>query len=427
MSKELYKSLQENRFSRREFLRKTGLATGTLAISSSLAGLPVFAQGETVKIGVLFIMSGPLAVFGESCLKAVQLAKTQLNEAGEPLGKRVELEIADSTTDPTTLRDATKKLVNVKQVPAMVGPMIRSDVAVPVTAPNHVVGISPTNTPEWVGRLDDNDYHYRTTVSDDIQGAVLGKLAWDQGYKSASSIYVNDPYGPPLSAIAMEKFEELGGNGMAQVAYNPGKPSYKMQLLMAARGNPDVLMLIGYVDDGITILREAISGGYFSEFLFTDGMKSQKIADATGEALEGMHGTSPGTTETPSHEIYHSAFETTYGAPPATGFTEQSYDAAVVIGLAIHSAGIDAFSEDPGKAVRDHLREVANPPGEEIYAGTDEFKKAFELLDAGKQINYEGAAGSIDFDEKGDVLSGILIWRIENGKLVTVRTELPKR
>ncbi len=74
------------------------------------------------------------------------------------------------------------------------------------------------------------------------------------------------------------------------------------------------------------------------------------------------------------------------------------------------------------KNIRDQLRKVANPPGEVIKPG--EFKKAFGLLDQGKDINYEGAAGSVDFDENGDVVTPIEVWRYRKGTPTTVSVEV---
>jgi hypothetical protein len=55
-----------------------------------------------------------------------------------------------------------------------------------------------------------------------------------------------------------------------------------------------------------------------------------------------------------------------------------------------------------------------------IYPG--EFKKAFALIKQGKKINYEGAAGSVDFDENGDVITPIEIWKYSGGDMVTIET-----
>ncbi len=91
-----------------------------------------------------------------------------------------------------------------------------------------------------------------------------------------------------------------------------------------------------------------------------------------------------------------------------------------VIGLAAYAAKEKGLPLT-AKNIRDFLRVVANPPGEFIQPG--EFKKAFELLKQGKGINYEGASGSVDFDENGDVLAPIEVWKYSNGKIVTYRME----
>jgi branched-chain amino acid transport system substrate-binding protein len=47
------------------------------------------------------------------------------------------------------------------------------------------------------------------------------------------------------------------------------------------------------------------------------------------------------------------------------------------------------------------LREVASAPGEKI--GPGEWEKAKKLIAEGQDIDYEGAAGSHEFDANGDV------------------------
>ncbi|MFW6138569.1 MAG: ABC transporter substrate-binding protein [Spirochaetota bacterium] len=380
-----------------------------------------------VTIGGLLPMSGDLAVYGQNVQKGINLAVKQINQAGGPLGMKLKVVFRDTQTDPTALRDATEKLVNVDKVPAVVGPMIRSDVATPVAAPNRVVLISPSNTPTWVTTLDDNDYTFRTTASDAIQGKVLGQLACDRGYKTASILYINDPYGGGLAESTKEWFEKCGGRVLGMAAYDPGNVSYKMQLEELDKGNPDVLVLIGYPESGIVILRQAISEGLFDQFLFPDGMQSEQIIDAVGgDYLEGMYGTGPGAADTPSYKNYLEAYVTEYGEKPQTAYTENAYDGVVVIALAIQAAGREVFNADPGKAIRDNLRKVANPPGEMIIASVEDFTEAFRLLEQGQDINYEGAAGSINFDQQGDTVTPILVWKIENGSIEPVKSVVPE-
>jgi len=416
--------------------RKSLLAVALVLLSAVLAGAggqiaPSPAEGAAAKgevtIGGLLPLSGDLAVYGQTVQKGIQLAIKQLNEAGGPLGMRLKVVFRDTQTDPTALRDSAEKLVNVDKVPAIVGPMIRSDVATPVTAPNHVVIISPSNTPTWVTTLEDDDYTFRTTASDAIQGKVLGEMAWEVGYKTAAILYINDPYGGGLAQSTKEAFEAVGGKVFGMAAYDPGSVAYKMQLAELAKGDPDVLILIGYPESGIVIIRQALSDGLFDQFLFPDGMQSEQIIqDVGGNYLEGMYGTGPGAADNQSYKNYLAAYEAEYGEKPATAYTENAYDGVVVIALAMQAAGSDAFKADPGKAIRDNLRKIANPPGEKITASVEDFRKAFKLLSEGRDIDYEGAAGSIDFDQYGDTVTPILVWKIENGTIVPVQSVIPE-
>ena len=55
--------------------------------------------------------------------------------------------------------------------------------------------------------------------------------------------------------------------------------------------------------------------------------------------------------------------------------------------------------------------------------GAADLKKAMQWLEEKKDINYEGAAGACDFDENGDVVTPIEVWKFAGGQIVTVRLE----
>ena len=97
---------------------------------------------------------------------------------------------------------------------------------------------------------------------------------------------------------------------------------------------------------------------------------------------------------------------------PEHPFIAETYDAVALIALAAAKAGT---TTDP-VAIRDALRDVANPPGEVVGPGLEGISKALALLAEGEDINYEGAAGPVDFDENGDVAAPIEIWKVEGAK-----------
>ena len=65
--------------------------------------------------------------------------------------------------------------------------------------------------------------------------------------------------------------------------------------------------------------------------------------------------------------------------------------------------------------MRDALRQVANPPGEIV--GPADIAKALELVREGKDVNYVGASGDVDFDEDGNVVSSMRVWRVKDNTI----------
>jgi hypothetical protein len=133
-------------------------------------------------------------------------------------------------------------------------------------------------------------------------------------------------------------------------------------------------------------------------------------------------GTAPGSTGGKALAAFDNAYTAEFGKAPPLPFITNAYDGVAVVGLAAFAAiqkGLDPSSEN----IRDNLRAVAGPPGEVILPG--EFAKAFDLLREGKDINYEGAAGAVDFDRNGDVVTPIELWKFTGGTIETIRMETP--
>lgn len=293
-------------------------------------------------------------------------------------------------------------------------------VANSVTIPSQVVLMSPASTSPALTAVNDNDFLFRSTVSDAAQGVVLGRLARELGYNSASALYVNNAYGEGLASVFKESFEKAGGTVKALVPHESGQPSYVSELRRAIEGKPDVLLAISYPESAGVYLREALEGGYIRTFMFVDGTKAQTMFDGLGASkFEGMYGTAPGAAESDAGKVFRELFEERFGQLPTNPFIGETFDAFVLLALAIEKAG-----KTDGPSIRDALRDVANAPGEKV--GPGDMKRALDLIKDGKDIDYEGVAGSQEIDAKGDVLNTIESWKIENGKITsTGRFESP--
>jgi len=439
MSKEILQLLEEKRLTRRSLLKGIGLTAGTVALSSVIGFRSFATPPFPVKVGTLYAHTGALAEFGPNFVNAAELAALHLNEAWkeiDPTQDQIVLTHEDSETDPGPAVEAARKLVEVEQVSAISGALasgVTIPVAVSVTIPTRTLQISPASTSPSITDLPEDeeaDMLFRTCPSDALQGVIAGKLAAELGYKTASVLYVNNPYGFGLMDQFKKSFEFRGGKVLATVPHPEEViPSYVAELSQCLEPElPDMLYCLSYPGHATIYMKEAIEVfdyiGKGGKFFFCDGTKSLEIPQAVGpENVEEMWGTAPGSALSPSYDTFIAEYGRVYGAPPPLPFMTNTYDSIAVIGLASHAAVAAGAKELTGEVLRDHLRAVATPNGETIGAGKDAFKKAFETLREGGEINYEGAAGSVDFDEHGDVVTPIEVWKYVGGVPTTVRLE----
>jgi ABC-type branched-subunit amino acid transport system substrate-binding protein len=372
---------------------------------------------EPLRIGFLADFSGPLAEFGPGIQTGVELAIKHLNDAGGVLGHPIEIVVGDTALDPTQATEETRRLIEVEGVHAIVGPLASSitlAIVESVAADAGVPVISPSATSPQLTIAADNDFLFRSTVSDAAQGPVLAQLAADEGYTNVGVIFLNDPYGQGLA----EAFDAAWDGDASIVSIEPRQATYLSELQQAADNDAEALIVIAFPQEAEIFIREALEQGLFDKFLFVDGSKSQELVDAIGgEYLEGMKGTAPAPgPESDSLRAFSEAYIAEYGELSPLPFIPEAYDAAMAIGLAAQAAG----SIDPA-AIRDGLREIAAPPGTSYPAGAQGVADALAAIANGEAINIEGAATSLDWDENGDITSGYIgVWAYEDGEIVEV-------
>ncbi|MCI0832709.1 MAG: hypothetical protein J4N72_08705, partial [Chloroflexi bacterium] len=136
----------------------------------------------------------------------------------------------------------------------------------------------------------------------------------------------------------------------------------------------------------------------------------EMFAELGWENFDGMQGTAPGALTTDFGDDFDALYEAEFGELYQTPFVREAYDATVSIVLAAAAAGTNTDSV----AIRDSLRDVANPPGDVYGPGADDVGDAVVAAAAGTDIDYQGASGSVDFDANGDITFGAIeIWQVD--------------
>jgi len=360
-----------------------------------------------VKIGFLGGFTGPLKSLTPAIYKAAKLAVNHVNEQGGVLeGQTIVMPNADTTcADPAAAAKAAANMVNAENVVALVGAICSSAtiaVAKNVAIPAGVVMISPASTSPAITFLNDDDLVFRTTPSDLYQGRVMAHLLMSKGIRKIAITYVNNDYGKGFADALSNAYAARGGEIEANEPHEEGQSDYSATIRALASSGVDTLVVIAYANgSGRAIIRQALESGHFGRFVGGDGMVDNTLISSIGsDKLRTMIATKPGVPDTTGARVFRKLAWRGDLNPTAT-FAAQSYDAAFLLALAIEKNG-RAEREGLSKA----LRAVATAPGEVILPG--EWQKAKALLKAGKEINYEGATGSHEFDKAGDV-SGVII------------------
>ena len=368
----------------------------------------VVEEQEALKIGFLADFSGPLAEFGPVTQTGVQLAIDHINAAGGVFGQDIILVTGDTQVDPTQGVEEARRLVEVEGVHAIVGPLsstVTLAVSESVTRDAGVPVISPSATSPALSAADDGGFLFRSTISDAAQGVILADLAADEGYDNVAVMFINDAYGQGLA----DAFEAAFGGTVTKSSFEDGQASYLAELQSVAGDGAQVLVAVGFPTQAQVFIREALENDIFDQFLFVDGTKSQELIDAIGgEFLGGSKGTAPGSGPgTPSAAAWDAAYLEVHDELPVLPFVREAYDGTIAIALAAQLAG----STD-GTAIRDALVRVASPGGVTIIPGAASIASGLSSVSNGDDVNYEGAATSLDWDAAGDVTSGfVVIWQ----------------
>ena len=405
-------------------MKKAGLVIA-LVLAVLLSGGNALAA-EEVKIGVMQALTGDLGTYGQPMTDAIRLAVKEVNENGGVLGKNLTLIVEDTQTSESASVDAANKLVKVDKVPVIIGATGSgsSMAIIDITTGNGVLQISSSNTAPDFTTYPDNDLYFRTCPSDALQGKAMAHLAIKEGYKTASTLVLNNPYGVGFEDVFVKEFEKLGGKVLETVRYDPAGTIFDSEVEKACKPKPDFIMLCSYPKTGSVILKTAYEKGYMEDidWLLSEGLRDETLAEMVGKdtagnyIIAGFKGTTPDPRAIgPSYEMFKQKYIAEYGKEPTT-YCSNSYDAAAVVALAIEKAG-----KASGTAIRDSIRDVANPPGEAV----SDIGEALRLIREGKEINYQGASGEITFDEHGDVFGVYCEFSIADDGSIVLGERIP--
>jgi branched-chain amino acid transport system substrate-binding protein len=379
-----------------------GVVTAVSEVPSVAPSTAAKVDDGVLRVGVLLPLTGPGAGLGLSMKATVDLAVSQINDAGGVTGQSVEVRIADEGADIATATKALDDLIGA-DVDAVIGPA-SSTVALSLLGTvrrNQVLTCSPTATALTLDAYPDDGLFFRTVPSDSLQAEAIARAIDLTGRASVGILYVDDAYGRPF---ATKLTDALGERSIAVSANIPYSMSTSDDFAGAAeqlvRAGAEAVAIIG---DGTTGPRVAVAvlgatAGSEVPVIVNDAMRGQPAAGVFTQLpideLSRLQGVAPRalSDNVEFAKLLHDR------APGVSGlFAVNAYDCMNLVALAAEAAGSTTSRDIAGR-----IPAVAN-------GGTrcQSFPDCADDLHANRNIDYDGPSGQLQLDLDGDPNHGV--------------------
>lgn len=304
--------------------------------------VPVSAQGDVIKIGLISSLTGAVSTYGQSVRNAVTMAVDDINAAGGINGRQINLVILDDKGDGTEAAQAARRLIDRENVALILGPVITPCVmaVAPIAQAAKVPMLTPTGTGDEITSI--GDYIFRGAYKDSFQGRIMAQFAAvNLGLTEAAIIYdVANDYSVGLRNAFKATFEELGGKIVAEESYSTGDTDFSAQLTALAMRNPQALFIPDYYSTAGPILMQARLMGMDAIMLGVDGWDSPDLSALAGGFEEGGYIVNhySADVDSPVTQEFIARYTAAYGQAP-DALAALGYDGALIVAKALEAAG----------------------------------------------------------------------------------------
>ncbi|MDC7700062.1 branched-chain amino acid ABC transporter substrate-binding protein [Vogesella indigofera] len=350
---------------------------------------------ETIKIGQVSPLTGPISHLGKDVEFGAKLAIEDLNVEGVEIGgKKVRFELVseDDQGDPKIGTQVAQRLIDAGVV-GVVG-HLNSGTTIPASriyADAGIPQISPSATnPDYTRQ------GYKTTfrmIANDVQqGTALGQFAIDT-LKAKTVAVVDDrtAYGQGLADEFAKAVTAKGGTVVKREFTTNTATDFNAILTAIKGAQPDVVFYGGMDAQAGPMAKQMKRLGIKAKLMGGDSMQTPEFIKLAGDAAESLYASACGLPrdKMPGFAAFNTKFQSKFNTEIQV-FSPYEYDAVRVLVDAMQRAG----SSDP----KQYLAEVG-------------------------KTNYTGVTGKVSFDAKGDINNGaVTVYQVKNGKWQVVST-----
>lgn len=317
-----------------------------------------------IKIGAPLSLTGTLAHGGIEASNALKLLVNEVNAAGGIKGRKIELIVGNTNTEPERAASVATKLAKEDKVLALIGPDNTATalaVKMQVAEPDEVVAISVTGSSPKLTSDNPRWFFRGATPAAYQMRSLCDYLVEKRGYKKiavlcdASLLDQSDALKTDLARFNLAP--------LAVETHKSGATNFNGQLLAVKPLEPEVIFFIGFVTECVSAIKQARDMGIEAQFAGSIGIVYDELCSVGGNYVEGVLGTIGFTSSNPDPKVqaFSNKFKELYKEAPAHA-AGQAYDQLSLVLQAIREQDLSFKAADlqaDRRKIRDWLETKA--------------------------------------------------------------------
>ena len=243
------------------------------------------AEKNPIKVGVVIALSGFIGADGQGSLGAIKLWQKEVNESGGLLGRKVELIVEDSASDPKTANEKMKRVV-AKKPDVCIGPILSAERS--ATYPIVVKAGIPFL---YFTFYEGGAYDPLMFITGEVPEQQTEKFVPWLVKKYGTKFYIigSDYEFPQKSAKVVKKYlANAGGQVVGEEMIAMGTTEFSSLITRIRKARPDVLFSIMVGSDAVAFIKQFSDYGLKKDIQYASMVDLETYVDAMGKtAAEG--------------------------------------------------------------------------------------------------------------------------------------------
>jgi branched-chain amino acid transport system substrate-binding protein len=357
------------------------IAISVLTYQATTTGQAI--NEEEVVIGALLSETGAIGPLSESTKEGMQLALDEINSAGGINGEKLRVEYQDSESSTTVAVTNIQQAIGTGKKVIIVGASSSETIAqAPIAEEAQAVIIAVGSAANEIRNMGDYIFRVKASVAQEVK--ELAKIISNKFHKKRMYVvHINNAYGFGVRDDIQKYFTAQGGEIVGISEFNMGEKDFKTIAIKIQKADPDVILIGAWPGALGQLVKEIRSAGVTTQIFSTSGPVTQELITVAGPQSNGVIYISEYNieSEVAISKNFRENYNERYDKEPNL-FSAMGYDVVYLL-----ANGIAICGEPEPDCVK-----------EQLYATQ----------------GWQGASGTITFDDHGDVLREFTVMTVRD-------------